>query len=90
MINSLLGIKAELEFEYDGIRVPFNRLSGKTPYVTVKKPDDGLIYWIKRNIKHETKTYNILTNSKFQPMQTNNLYLDPDTAIDFYNFYTFC
>ncbi len=81
------GIKAELEFEYDGIRVPFGRTGNKSPYVTVKKPDDGLIYWIKRNIKHEAKTFNILINSKFQPMQTNNLYLDPDTAIDFYNFF---
>ena len=81
------GIKAELEFEYDGIRVPFGRTGNKSPYVTVKKPDDGLIYWIKRNIKHEINTYDILINSKFQPMQTNNLYLDPDTAIDFYNFF---
>ena len=81
------GIKAELEFEYDGMRVPFNKTSGKTPYVTVKKPDDGMIYWVRRNIKHEKNTYEILLNSKFQPMQTNNLYLDPDTAIDFYNFF---
>ncbi|MDD3594685.1 MAG: SNF2-related protein [Candidatus Gastranaerophilales bacterium] len=81
------GMKAELEFEYDGIRVPYGRLAGKSPFVTVKKPEDGLIYWIKRNIKHETKAYEILINSKFSPMQTNNLYLDPDTAIDFYNFF---
>lgn len=81
------GIKAELEFEYDGIRVPFGRTGNKSPYVTVKKPDDGLIYWVKRNIKHESQTFDILLNSKFQPMQTNNLYLDPDTAIDFYNFF---
>jgi len=81
------GIKAEIEFEYDGMRVPFNKTSGKTPYVTVKKPDDDMIYWVRRNTAHESKTYEILLNSKFQPMQTNNLYLDPDTAIDFYNFF---
>lgn len=80
------GIKAELEFEYDGIRVPYAR-ANKVPYVTVKRPDDGLIYWVKRNPKHENKAYEILVNSKFAPMQTNNLYLDPDIAIDFYNFF---
>ena len=33
------------EFEYDGVRVPFSKsTSEKSPYITVKKPDEDLIY----------------------------------------------
>jgi SNF2 family DNA or RNA helicase len=79
-------IQATLEFEYDGTIVPFGKLADKTPYVTVKKPEEEIIYWVKRNLKKEQEAYNFLISQKFIPMQTNNLLLESDDAIDFYNF----
>ncbi|MDD3014800.1 MAG: SNF2-related protein, partial [Candidatus Gastranaerophilales bacterium] len=79
-------IQATLEFEYDGTRVPFGKLADKTPYVTVKKPEEDIIYWVKRNLKKEQETYKFLVSQKFIPTQTNNLLLEGDNAIDFYNF----
>lgn len=78
-------LKASLEFEYDGVKVPFSKTSEKTPYVTVKKDDD--LYWVRRNIEHEQAAYNMLLACKFVPMQTNNLALEKENAIDFYNYY---
>ena len=78
-------LKASLEFEYDGVRVPFSKTSEKTPYVTIKKDDN--LYWVKRNIQHEQAAYNMLLACKFVPMQTNNLALEKENAIDFYNYY---
>ncbi len=81
-------LKAALEFEYDGVRVPFSKnASEKSPYITIKKPDEDLIYWVKRNYKHEQDAYNMLLACKFVPMQTNNLALEKENAIDFYNYY---
>lgn len=78
-------LKASLEFEYDGVRVPYSKTSEKTPYVTVKKDDN--LYWVKRNLEHENAAYNMLLACKFVPMQTNNLALEKENAIDFYNYY---
>ncbi len=80
-------IKASLDFEYDGITVPYGKLAEKSPYVTVKKPKKDLIYWIKRDLKHEESCYNMLLACKFTPLQTNNLLLDSNDTIDFYNYY---
>ncbi len=80
-----LSLKLTLEFEYDGVRVPYGKLAEKTPYVTVKKPEEELLYWVKRNLEHEEKVYKFLINNNFQPMQTNNLATDESSAIDFYN-----
>lgn len=80
-------LKASLEFEYDGVKVPFSKTSDKTPYVTIKKPKEDSIYWVKRNIEHEQAAYNMLLACKFVPMQTNNLALEKENAIDFYNYY---
>lgn len=81
-------LKASLDFEYDGVRVPYSKTStDKSPYVTVKKADEDLIYWVKRNIKHENEAYAMLLACKFIPMQTNNLALEKENAIDFYNYY---
>ena len=80
-------MKASLEFEYDGVRVPFSKTADKTPYVTVKSKEDDMIYWVKRNIKHEIEAYQMLLACKFVPMQTNNLALEKENAIDFYNYY---
>ena len=45
-------LKASLDFEYDGVRVPYSKSSNdKVQYITVKKPDEDLIYWVKRNLK---------------------------------------
>lgn len=80
-------LKAALEFEYDGVKVPFSKTSEKVPYITIKKPGEDLVYWIKRNIKHEIEAYNMLLACRFVPMQTNNLALEKENAIDFYNYY---
>lgn len=79
-------IKASLEFEYDGIVVPYGKLAEKTPYVTVKKPEENLIYWVKRNLELEELAYKQLIQSRFAPMQTNNLIIEGDNAIDFLNY----
>ena len=81
-------LKASLEFEYDGVRVPYSKSTGeKVPYITIKKPNEDLVYWIKRNIKHEQEAYNMLLACRFVPMQTNNLALEKENAIDFYNYH---
>ena len=80
-------LKAELEFEYDGVKVPFSKQADKSPYISVKKPGEDLVYWIKRNFKHEQDAYNMLLACRFVPMQTNNLALEKENAIDFYNYY---
>lgn len=80
-------LKAALEFEYDGVKVPFSKTSDKAPYITVKKSGEDFVYWIKRNFKHEIDSYNMLLACKFVPMQTNNLALEKENAIDFYNYY---
>lgn len=80
-------IKGSLEFDYDGEVVPYGKLAEKTPYVTIKKPEEDLIYWVKRNITQEENAYKTLLKYKFMPMQTNNLSAGMDDAIDFYNLY---
>ena len=81
-------LKASLDFEYDGVRVPYSKSNtDKTQYITVKKPDEDLIYWVKRNPKHENEAYAMLLACRFVPMQTNNLALEKENAIDFYNYY---
>lgn len=80
-------LKASLEFDYDGVIVPYSKHTNQTPYVTIKKPKEDLIYWVKRNIKHEEEAYRMLLACKFAPMQTNNLGMDKESAIDFYNYY---
>ena len=81
-------LKVSLDFEYDGVRVPYSKSTNdKVPYITVKKADEDIIYWVKRNIKHENEAYAMLLACKFVPMQTNNLALEKENAIDFYNYY---
>lgn len=79
-------IKIALEFDYDGTRVPYGKIADKTPYVTVKKPEEDLIYWVKRKPSFEQQAYQMLVQHKFIPMQTNNLLIENDYAIDFYSF----
>ena len=78
-------LKASLEFDYDGIKVPYSKSGDKGQYLTVKK--DDMVYWIKRNHKYEQDAYNMLLACRFVPMQTNNLALEKENAIDFYNYY---
>ncbi|MBE7712261.1 MAG: DEAD/DEAH box helicase [Cyanobacteria bacterium SIG26] len=81
-------LKASLDFEYDGVKVPYSKTStDKVGYITVKKSDEDLIYWVKRNLKHEQEAYAMLLACRFVPMQTNNLALEKENAIDFYNYY---
>lgn len=80
-------LRISLDFEYDGTRVPYSKITGKVPYVTVKKPKEDLLYWVKRNPEHEQSAYEMLLACKFAPMQTNNLALEKENAIDFFNYY---
>lgn len=81
-------LKASLEFDYSGVRVPYTKSKDKSPYLSVKsQEEDGLVYWIKRDYEHEQMAYNMLLACKFVPMQTNNLALEKENAIDFYNYY---
>ena len=80
-------LKASLEFDYSGVRVPFSKSNDKSPYLSVKSTEEDLVYWIKRDYKHEQSAYAMLLACKFVPMQTNNLALEKETAIDFYNYY---
>ena len=79
-------LKASLEFEYDGVRVPYQK-QVKSPYVTIKDPDKDLLYWIKRDVNYEHSAYQMLLACRFAPVQSNNLALDKELAIDFYNYY---
>ena len=76
---------ATLEFEYDGVKVPYSK-QPKSPYVTIKDPKKDLLYWIKRDTDYENQAYQMLLACKFAPMQTNNLALEKENAIDFYNY----
>ena len=46
-----------------------------------------MVYWVKRNVKHEIEAYQMLLACKFVPMQTNNLGMEKENAIDFYNYF---
>jgi len=80
-------LKASLEFDYSGVRVPYSKVNEKSPYISVKNKEQDLVYWIKRDYQHEQMAYNMLLACKFVPMQTNNLALEKENAIDFYNYY---
>lgn len=80
-------LKASLEFEYDGVKVPYSKTADKTPYVTVKATKQEGLYWVKRNVEHEQQAYDMLLACKFVPMQTNNLALEKENAVDFFNYY---
>jgi len=86
-LNEYLDLKGTLDFEYDGHRVPYNKVAQKTPYITVKYPKEDLIYWVKRNLKYEKKSCDMLMECRFAPTQTNNLSMNVDDAVDFYNFH---
>ena len=79
-------LKASLEFEYDGVRVPYQK-QYKSPYVTIKDPSKDLLYWVKRDMQFEQSAYQMLLACRFAPVQSNNLALDKEYAIDFYNYY---
>ncbi len=79
-------LKASLEFEYDGVKVPYQK-QYKSPYVTIKDPKRELLYWIKRDMEYEQAAYKMLLACRFAPVQSNNLALDKEFAIDFYNYY---
>jgi len=79
-------LKASLDFEYDGVRVQYSR-QPKSPYVTIKDASKDLLYWVKRDLEFEQRAYNMLLACRFAPTQTNNLALEKENAIDFYNYY---
>ncbi|HEY9688169.1 MAG TPA: SNF2-related protein [Coleofasciculaceae cyanobacterium] len=88
MDEATLKIRASLEFNYDGVKVPFSKKTPETPYVMITKKgkkDAEQIYWVKRDIHEEHDAYNRLLEGGMEPLQTNHLFAEGDNAIDFYN-----
>jgi SNF2 family DNA or RNA helicase len=83
--EATLKIRASLEFNYDGVKVPFSKKTPETPYVMITKKDPETIYWVKRDIHEEHAAYNSLLDGGLEPLQTNHLFAEGDNAIDFYN-----
>lgn len=77
-------IRTELEFEYNGHRVPYSKAQDAN-YVSVVNEEKESVYWLKRDRDFEEKAYEYLLKMNLQPMQTNHLYAEYDDAIDFYN-----
>ncbi len=80
-----LKIRVSLEFDYDGVVVPYSKSAPDTPYVMVVKKSEDLIYWVKRDMKAEQAAYESLLQGNMEPIQTNYLFAEGDDAIDFYN-----
>lgn len=85
MDEATLKIRASLDFNYDGVKVPFSRKTPETPYVMITKKEPETIYWVKRDIQEEQNTYQMLLEGGLQTLQTNHLFAEGDDAIDFYN-----
>ena len=87
MDEATLKIRVSLEFDYDGVKVPFSKKAPETPYVMVtrKKKSGDVIYWVKRDIQEEGDAYRKLSEGGLDPLQTNHLFAEGDNAIDFYN-----
>lgn len=84
--EATLKIRASLDFDYDGVKVPFSKKTPETPYVMVtKKKDKETLYWVKRDIQDEHGAYQTLLDGGLQPLQTNHFFAEGDDAIDFYN-----
>ncbi len=83
--EATLKVRASLEFNYDGVKVPFSRKAPETPYVMITKKDKETIYWVKRDIHEEHAAYSSLLEGGLEPLQTNHLFAEGDNAIDFYN-----
>lgn len=83
--EATLKIRASLEFDYDGVKVPFSRKAPETPYVMVTNKEKDSIHWVKRDIHEEHETYQMLVDGGLEPLQTNHLFAEGDNAIDFYN-----
>ena len=77
-------IIAELDFSYEGTRLPYSK-SHDAPYVTVTKKDTDTIYWLKRDVKLEEECYQHLLSKSVQPLQSNMVVAEGDDAVDFYN-----
>jgi SNF2 family DNA or RNA helicase len=87
MDEATLKIRASLEFDYDGVKVPFSKKMPETPYVMISKGKKGKErhYWIRRDIQGEQEAYQTLLDGGLEVLQTNHLFAEGDNAIDFYN-----
>ncbi len=87
--EATLKIRVSLDFDYDGVKVPFSKKAPETPYVMItkkdKKKENANIYWVKRDIESEHDAYQALLEGGLQPLQTNHFFAEGDEAIDFYN-----
>ena len=83
--EATLKVRASLEFNYDGVKVPFSKKAPETPYVMVTNKEKESIYWVKRDIHEEHAAYQTLLEGGLEPLQTNHLFAEGDNAIDFYN-----
>jgi SNF2 family DNA or RNA helicase len=83
--EATLKVRASLEFNYDGVKVPFSKKTPETPYVMVTNKEKESVYWVKRDIHEEHEAYQTLLEGGLEPLQTNHLFAEGDNAIDFYN-----
>jgi superfamily II DNA or RNA helicase len=79
------GVRASLDFSYDGVQVAYTRTPPDTPYVMVIRKAEEVLYWVKRDVKAEKAAYQQLIDGKLEPMQTNFLSAEGDDAIDVVN-----
>ena len=81
----MLKIRAQLEFDYDGVPVPYSKTTNESPYVMIKQKGEELVYWVKRDLAAEQAAYQELASGCLDLVQTNNFVAESDDAIDFYN-----
>ncbi|MFN8614347.1 MAG: SNF2-related protein [Vampirovibrionales bacterium] len=85
MDPALLKIRVSLDFDYDGVKVPYSKATPSTPYVMVIKKDEERVYWIKRDVRLEKAAYQALLDQHLSPLQSHFLFAEGDDAIEFYN-----
>lgn len=79
------GIRAELEFNYEGTVVPYSK-SHEAPYVTVINKKEETIYWLKRDRSQEEKACKLLLKGHMEHLQSNHFMAEGDKGIDFINY----
>jgi len=87
MDEATLKIRASLDFDYDGVKIPFNKKIPESPYIMVTKGKKGKErhYWVRRDVADEQASFQTLVDGGLEVLQTNHLFAEGDDAIDFYN-----
>ena len=75
-------VRASLEFDYDGERVPFSKTAPDSPYIMVIDKASESIYWHKRDPKLEKAVCKRLIDTGLEHMQTHLFGAEEDAAIE--------